>query len=767
MADSKKTKKELIEAVEALQESEKKWHLLAENVPDVILTVGKDSRIQFLNRTVAGYDPESAIGTTIYEYVPPDQHHIMRESIERVFLTGKPDSYEIDGVGEHGLNTRWETRVVPIMRDGQVVAANLISTDITEHKKAEEALRQSEEKYRSLITNIPDVTWTTDCEGKTTFISPNIEKVYGFTPEEVYRGGSHIWFGRVHPDDVEHIKEAYESLFTENKIFDVEYRIQRKDGRWIWLRDRAVATYEKNGVMYADGIFSDITEHEKITDNLRKTRERLEYILATSPATTYTCKVGGDWSATFISENIKEQFGYEPHQFLEDGFWATRIHPDDRQRVLTQLSVLIENDFHTHEYRFLHKDGSYRWVLDEVRLIRDEGGKPVECIGYWTDITKRKKAEEALLVERDKAQGYLDIAGVMLIAINSEQAVKLINKRGCKILGYKEEEIIGKNWFDNFVPERSRDEVEKVFQRLMAGEAEPVEYYENSVITKSGEEKIIAWHNTVLKNEQGDTVGTLSSAQDITEFKQIERREREHQAELAHFSRLSTIGEMSSALAHELNQPLCAIASSAKAALRMMKSGDWDSNELLEAMEEAGAQAERAGKIIHRTTKLVRKKEPHRSRVNIENIIDEAIALIEHEALLKGITIQLVEASEKLPMLEADAIQIEQVLLNLLRNSFDAMENINKSEKQVTIGVSMGEDDTVQVAISDTGEGLPAENIDMVFEHFFTTKSEGLGMGLSISRSIIEAHGGRIWAEHNPAGGATFRFTLPAGRGIS
>lgn len=360
-------------AEELLQESEKKWHLLAENIPDVILTVGKDSRIRFLNRTVAGHDSESAIGTIIYEYVPPDQHHIMRESIERVFLTGKPDSYEIDGVGEHGPNTKWETRVVPIMRDGQVVAVNLISTDVTERKKAEDALGQSEEKYRSLITNIPDVTWTTDCEGKTTFISPNIEKAYGFTPEEVYRGGSHIWLGRVHPDDAEHIKETYESLFTENKMFDVEYRIQRKDGRWIWLRDRAVVTYEKNGVMYADGIFSDITE--------------------------------------------------------------------------------------------------------------------------------RKKAEEAMRAERNKAQRYLDIAGVMLIVVNSEQAVKLINKRGCEILGYKEEEIIGKNWFDNFVPEISRNEAEKVFQRLMAGEAEPVEYYENPVITKSGEEKIIAWHNTVLKNE--------------------------------------------------------------------------------------------------------------------------------------------------------------------------------------------------------------------------------------------------------------------------
>lgn len=250
-------------------------------------------------------------------------------------------------------------------------------------------------------------------------------------------------------------------------------------------------------------------------------------------------------------------------------------------------------------------------------------------------------------------------------------------------------------------------------------------------------------------------------------MKQIERLERQHQAELAHFSRLSTIGEMSSALAHELNQPLCAIASSAKAALRMMKSGDWDSNELLEAMEEAGAQAERAGKIIHRTTKLVRKKEPHRSMVNIENIIDEAIALVEHEAQLKGITIQQVGPSEKLPMFEADAIQIEQVLLNLLRNSFEAMDDIKGSRHQVTIEVSRDESGAVQVAISDTGHGLPAGNIDRVFEHFFTTKSEGLGMGLSISRSIIETHGGLIWAERRSASGATFRFTLPIERGIS
>jgi len=196
-----------------------------------------------------------------------------------------------------------------------------------------------------------------------------------------------------------------------------------------------------------------------------------------------------------------------------------------------------------------------------------------------------------------------------------------------------------------------------------------------------------------------------------------------------------------------------------------MKSGDWKSNELLEAMEEAGTQAERAGKIIHRIANLVRKKEPHHSSVNIGEIIVETINLIEYEARLKGITIKWVEPSEKFPMLKVDRIQIQQVLVNLLHNSFEAMKNVDQSKRQISIEVSTDENDMVQVVVSDTGCGLSAESTDGIFEPFFTTNSQGLGIGLSISRSIIEAHGGRIWAESNPAGGATLRFTLPMKRG--
>jgi C4-dicarboxylate-specific signal transduction histidine kinase len=218
---------------------------------------------------------------------------------------------------------------------------------------------------------------------------------------------------------------------------------------------------------------------------------------------------------------------------------------------------------------------------------------------------------------------------------------------------------------------------------------------------------------------------------------------------------------MSSAFAHKLNQPLCAIVTHAEGAVRMMKSGGWDSNEILEAIEEAETQAERAGKIIHRIANLVRKKKPNCSGVSIGEIIRETINLIEYEARLKGITIQWVEPSENFPMLEVDRIQIQQVLVNLLHNSFEAMKNVDQSKRQIIIEVSIDENDMVQVVVSDTGCGLSAESTDRIFEPFFTINSQGLGIGLSISRSIIEAHGGQIWAERNPAGGATFRFTLP------
>ncbi|MCP4257786.1 MAG: PAS domain S-box protein [Planctomycetes bacterium] len=274
----------------------------------------------------------------------------------------------------------------------ETIAAQIGSTVV--HLKTAEALRESEVKYRSLISNIPDVVWTSDEEGNTTFISENIEYIYGYGPEDIYTQGDKLWFGRIHPDDVEKVKDSYKAVFEVNKQLDIEYRVRRKDGQWLWIRDRSIGAYEKDGLKYADGVF--------------------------------------------------------------------------------------------------------------------------------TDINERKKAQETLRHERDMAQKYLDVAGVMMMIISEDRKVKLINQKGCQILGYDEDDIIDKDWFENFLPERIREKVKVVEEKLRAGETRGIEYFENPVLTKSGEERIIAWHNTTLIDEMGNITGTLSSGEDITERKKAQ-----------------------------------------------------------------------------------------------------------------------------------------------------------------------------------------------------------------------------------------------------
>jgi len=262
-------------------------------------------------------------------------------------------------------------------------------------------LSESERKYRSLVENIPDVTWTTDQKGHAIFISPNVTRVYGYAPEEIHDAGDSLWLGRIHPDDLLHVQEAFDALFTRNEAFDVEYRIQRKDGNWIWLHDRSVSAYEKDGVRYADGVFSDITRRRQLEEELRAARDRLEYVVTSNPATIYAGKPRSDYSdydLTYVSGRASTMLGFEPREFIgHPEFWERHVHPEDIRSVLAEMPRFWKEGQRTFEFRFLHRDGTYRWIRDETKLVRDEAGNPAEVIGYWTDITERKRMEEQLL----------------------------------------------------------------------------------------------------------------------------------------------------------------------------------------------------------------------------------------------------------------------------------------------------------------------------------------------------------------------------------
>ena len=258
----------------------------------------------------------------------------------------------------------------------------------------------------------------------------------------------------------------------------------------------------------------------------------------------------------------------------------------------------------------------------------------------------------------------------------------------------------------------------------------------------------------------GKPTWLTGTVQDITDLKQTEERARQHAAELAHVLRRHTLGEMASSLAHELNQPLTAIATYSDICLRKERSGKWKSGERKTTLKQIHEQAVRAGEIMRGIRHFVQRSEPTAAPAHINGIVREAVDLVAVELRTNEVELTL-ELEDGLPQVLADAIEIEQVVLNLVTNGIEAMMESEAGQRQLAIATSMTGGDTIEVAVRDAGPGLPADQMDKAFEPFHSTKPNGMGMGLSISRTIIEAHGGRLWAEPDSGHGATFRLTLP------
>ncbi|HYD48153.1 MAG TPA: ATP-binding protein [Terriglobales bacterium] len=262
--------------------------------------------------------------------------------------------------------------------------------------------------------------------------------------------------------------------------------------------------------------------------------------------------------------------------------------------------------------------------------------------------------------------------------------------------------------------------------------------------------------------------GFFSLASDITERKQAEESVRQHQAQLADALRLRTMGEMAAALAHELDQPLAAIHSAAQSCASMLANLELPA-ELRSNLERIVAESERAADMLGRLEELARRAEPKWEPVNVNQLVEDAARLVESEARHRNVNLRL-DLAPTLPLVEADSLQVEQVILNLLLNAFQAVEAARNGNRMVVVKTQQRSDGEVEVAVRDSGVGLPPGIAKRIFEPYFTTRAGGLGLGLTISRSIIEAHGGRLWASSNPPsarGGATFRFNLPPSRPVA
>lgn len=308
------------------------------------------------------------------------------------------------------------------------------------------ARRESEKKFRSLVQYIPDAIWTTDQDQNIIFVSQNIKAITGYTPEEEYKMDHRAsWFDRIHPDDVENYRIAYRELVEEKKPFNVMYRFKRRDGQWIWVHDRAIAAYEKDGMKYAHGLLTDVTKHKQAEAEIKKSKEKYESVIRNVPDTIYSGLPDETCSMVFISDRYKDWTGYSPHDFYKDpGLWPKTVHPDDRGRaVRTYIEACEKKRTYRSEYRVVHKDtGEVRWVRDHGVPVIGENGKLVLFDGVIVDITERKQMEEKLQKSEEFSSKLLSNSPNPVVLIDSNGLIRYVNPALEKITGYQSRELL-------------------------------------------------------------------------------------------------------------------------------------------------------------------------------------------------------------------------------------------------------------------------------------------------------------------------------------
>ena len=458
----------------------------------------------------------------------------------------------------------------------------------------------------------------------------------------------------------------------------------------------------------------------------------------------------------WLSSKDRALFGFSAWERLTAERIRSVVHPEDRQLV-RQLSedALRTGGKLRIEYRVLLPDGRVRWVLRRGRIEFDRNGKPVLMHGILLDITKRRLAEERFRL-------VVEAAATAMIMVNKKGGIALINKRVENLFGYKRDELIDQP-VEMLVPERFRSQ-HMGYRHDYFGDAQARPMGAGRDLfgrRKDGSEVPVEIGLSPIHTSEGCFV--LASIVDISERKHAELEAARQRHDLAHLARVTTLGELSSSLAHELTHPLAAILSNAQAAQRFLDGDDVDLKEVSEILNDIVTEDERAGEVIHRLRSLLKKGEPQKHcDVNLNEVVQDVLKLVRNDLINQNVTADT-DLAQNLPSIIGDRVQLQQVLLNLVLNACEAMADCASSERQLLIASKL-EKSAVQVSVTDRGGGIPEKKIEQVFERFFTTKKEGMGLGLSICRSIIDAHEGKIWATNNADCGATFYFSLPIDR---
>jgi PAS domain S-box-containing protein len=624
----------------ALRTAEEKLRVMFESVPVPVVVTDLNGSVLDANETAVrqgGFNNKvEMIGLNCLKVVSPEDVARVEVEMGKKLAEGNIEASEYTLIRKDGTEFIGEISA-SFIRDasGNPTAVMVIVRDISERKRAEKALRESEERYHSLITNIPDVIWTATTQGDIIFISPNTETIIGYTQEEILRGGYQMLFKIIHPDDFNRVSGRLKPQIERGMPFDAEYRIQSKAGQWVWLHTRTNAAYKKGNITYIDGITTDITERKRIEEALQKSEA--EYRLLVENANEGIIVVC-DGMIQFINPKVVEIAGYSRDEVISTPF-INLLKSEDTELILSRYQHRVKGAQlpKIYDLKIIDKNGNTKRININV-VVTNWEGRPA-TLNFMTDITERQRMEEQL-------KEY------------SESLEKMVDMRT--------------------------------------------------------------------------------------------RELKEAQEKLVRTEKLAAIGQLAGSVSHELRSPLAAIRTSAY--FLKAKLGNTDDDKVTKHLAMLDKQVTVCDKIITDILGLARLEKPKVAEINVNKMIQEQVKAIEKPKNLEISTI----LAENLPAVMADSSQLERVLLNLISNAIQAMPRGGK-----LIFYTNQKNDFVEVKVTDTGDGIASENLIKVFEPLFTTKAKGVGLGLSISKALIEKQGGTLEVESQVGQGTTFTIRLP------
>jgi PAS domain S-box-containing protein len=699
----------------------------------------------------------------IVQRAHPEDRAAVQETIERAALDRNDYDHEFrllmpDGSMKH---VHAVARAARDHLDGVEFIGAV--TDVTAAREAERKLRRSQAYLAETQHLSRTSSWVWDVRGrKWAYRSPEIYRLFGFDPAkspvplQAFRD-------RIHPEDRRPNVEAASLSIRQKSDFEIDFRIVLPNGSIKYVHSVGHPVVGDDGeVVELVGTHIDITEQrlanealQKAFDQIKKSEDRLRLVIDSIPTLVWRARPDG--VPDFLNQPAIDYTGLSSDQ-AELG-WPRAFHPEDKKGMLVKWSAIRESRMPgSLEARLRRFDGEYRWFLFQAVPLRDESGNIVKWYGSSTDIEDRKRTEQELRRSEAKLIEAQRVSQTGSFVWNLTTGERVGSKEFFRILGFDQPHSVTFDMVLERAHPEDRSGVEGIIDRAaLSGRDLDCEH---RLLMPDGSVRYVHVVAHPVRGPGGQ-LEYIGAVVDITATKQAEERLHKAQMELAHVTRVTMLGELTASIAHEVNQPLAAAVANAEACLRWLDRETPDLVAARRSVEWVINDSCRASEVIRRVRALAKKSGIERMPLDVNDVVREAIVLVQRELSSQLVSLRT-ELAPSLPMILGDRVQLQQVIINLVMNGIEAMQPITDRQREIVIRSDQDETRRVHVGVTDCGIGISAETANRLFNAFFTTKSSGLGMGLSICRSIVEAHEGRLSASPNEGPGATFQIVLPS-----